>query len=115
MAKIGIGRVHIAWGVPWSRRSVIFKQGAPWTGNAAACSVFQLKQCVKLARAATAKYGTKGKMSYKGVSMPAVAALVAKEIAGSVGGKTAADRARAAHEMASTRIAVLEALITAKG
>ena len=118
MARLGIGRVHIAWAVPWSRRPIIFKQGAPWTKNAGALSTPQLKACLALARTATAAYGTMGKLQYKGVSMPAVAVKVAAGVAKGAkihGGKTLRERAEERHALAGARIAALEALISARG
>jgi len=118
MARLGIGRVHISWAVPWSRRPIIFKQGAPWTGNAAALSVPQLKACLALAEEATSAYGTMGKLSYKGVSMPAVAVKVAEGVAKGPkvhGGMTRRERAEQSHRLAGARIAALRSLIAAKG
>lgn len=120
MARTGIPGVIISFTVPWAlgkkaQRGYIFKRAAPWMANVSALSVYQLNQCLKLANAATGLYGTRGKLPYKGVSMPAVAVKVAPAIRGSVGGMTRADRARLHHETAATRIAVLRALIEAKG
>lgn len=118
MARTGIGRVHLAWAPPWSKRPVIFKQGAPWTGDAGKLSVPQLKACLALAETAYNAYGTFGKQRYKGVSMPAVAVKVAAAVtkgAGVHGGVTPAERRRAAHEAATASIAALRALIAAKG
>lgn len=118
MARTGIGRVHLSWAPPWSRRPIIFKQGAPWTGDAGKLSVPQLKACLSLAEAAYAAYGTRGKSRYKGVSMPSVAVKVAMAVskgAGVHGGVTPAERRKAAHDAASASIAALRALIAAKG
>lgn len=120
MARTGIPGVHVSFVVPWAlgkkaQRGYIFKRGAPWTANVAALSVYQLKQALKLAEAATGEYGKRGKLPYKGVAMPAVAVQVAAKIRGSVGGMKPAERARLRHEAAGTRIAVLRALLEAKG
>jgi hypothetical protein len=119
MARTGIPGVHVSFVVPWAlgkkaQRGYIFKTGAPWTKNVSALSLFQLRQCLKLAEAATAQYGTRGKLPYKGVSMPAVAVKIAPKITGSVGGMSRADRAKARHEATSARIDALRALIAAK-
>lgn len=120
MARTRIPGVILSFTVPWALgakglRGYVFKRAAPWTGNAAALSVFQLKQCLKLAEAATALYGQRGKLPYKGVNMPAVAVRVVTSLRGSTGGMTRAQRAAAHHGVAATRIAVLRALIEAKG
>jgi hypothetical protein len=117
MARTGLPGVHISWAVPWSRRPVIFKRGAPWTGAASKLSVPQLKAALALAKAATAAYGTRGKIRYKGVSMPAVAVKVATTVSKGArvhGGKTIADRASEAHATAAASIAALEALLATK-
>lgn len=118
MAKTMIPGVHISFFPPWSRRLIGFKRGAPWTGDASKLSLPQLKACLSLAEAAYAAYGTMGKVRYKGVSMPAVAVEVAKTVKSGVGihgGLTPAERRREAHELASSSIAALRALIAAKG
>lgn len=117
MTRTGLPGVHISWAVPWSRRPVIFKRGAPWTGAAAKLSVPQLKAALALAKTATAAYGTFGKLQYKGIAMPAVAVKVAIGVskgAGVHGGKTPAVRRAERHEAARASIAALEALLTMK-
>lgn len=121
MPKV-FGRVITAAPVPWTLKrlplGVILKGGPPWMANPAGLSLPQLKACLALARAATGLYGTKGKLPYKGVSMPAIAVRVAAAVSKGAkvhGGLTVAERARAAHEVAGTRISALESLLTQKG
>jgi hypothetical protein len=76
-----------------------------------------LKAAIALAKAATGAYGTRGKMRYKGVSMPAVAVKVAMAVpkgARAHGGKTIAERAAERHATAAASIAALEALLSTK-
>lgn len=115
MARTNIPGVIVSKTVPWTAKGWIFKRAAPWMGNRDALSVYQLKQCIKLAEAATAEYGTRGKLSYKGFSMPAVAVKIAPKISGSVGGMTAADRAAARHGRTGASIAGLRAILARKG
>lgn len=103
---------------PWARRKYVLKRPAPWTGKRENLSGPQLKACLALARAATASYGKRGKVPYKGVNMPVVAVEVAKAVpkgASVHGGLSRADRARRAHEAASASIASLESILAAKG
>lgn len=113
MAKTGIGRVHLAWAPPWSSRPIIFKQGAPWTGNVKALSAPQLKACVALAEAAYAAYGTRGKIN----GMPAVAVKVQAAVPtgqGVHGGMSVGERARIKHDATAKRISALKSLIAMK-
>ena len=115
MARTNIPGVTVSKTVPWTAKGWIFKRAAPWMGNRRALSVYQLKQCIRLAEAATEQYGTKGKLPYKGFNMPAVAVKIASKISGSVGGMTRADRSRARHEATSASISSLKALLAEKG
>ena len=123
MARTGIPGVIIAQVPPWTlgakaARGYIYKRGPPWLANVAALSVAQLKAAKALATVATGLFGTRGKLPYKGVSMPAIAVKVAAGVPKGVGvhgGMSPTDRARAKHEVASARIASLTALIAAKG
>lgn len=116
MARTNIPGVIVSKTVPWTAKGWVFKKAAPWMGNRRALSVFQLKQNIKLAEAATTLYGTKGKLPYKGFNMPAVAVKIAPSIKGSVGGKTRADRARERHEIATpASISQLKSLLAEKG
>lgn len=115
MAKTDIPGVIVSKTVAWTPKGWIFKKAAPWMGKRGLLSQFQLKQTIKLAEAATALYGTRGKLQYKGFNMPAVAVKVAPTIRGSVGGMTRADRARARHEATPASISSLKAILTAKG
>lgn len=115
MARTNIPGVIVSKTVPWTAKGWVFKRAAPWMGNREALSAYQLKQCIRLAEAATAEYGTRGKLFYKGFSMPAVAVKIAPKITGSVGGMTRADRARMKHEATGTSIAGLKAILARKG
>lgn len=121
MVKTGIGRVHLSWGVPWSRRTIVMKRGAPWTGDAGQLSVFQLRACLSLAEGAYSLFDNKearGKIRYKGVNMPAIAVLVGERVKkgiGIYGGPTPEDKRRRDHKTAESTIAALRALIEAKG
>lgn len=123
MARTDIPGVIIASVPPWTlgakaARGYIFKKGPPWMANRGALSSPQLKACLALATAATGLYGTRGKLPYKGVSMPAVAVKVAGAVPKGVGvhgGMSRADRARARHEAAGASISALQSLIAAKG
>ena len=115
MAKTNIPGVIVSKTVPWTAKGWIFKKAAPWMGNRGLLSAFQLKQNIKLAEAATAQFGTRGKLSYKGFNMPAVAVKIVPLISGSVGGMSRADRAKARHERTPASITSLKTLLTAKG
>ena len=123
MAKTGIPGIIIAHVPPWTlgkkaARGYIYKRGPPWMNNRAALSVPQLKACIALAEAAHAAYGTKGKLPYKGVMMPAVAVKVAETVPKGAkvhGGLTREERARLRHEAASASIATLKSLLAQKG
>lgn len=115
MAKTNIPGVIVSKTVAWTSKGWVFKRAAPWMGNREKLSPFQLKQDIRLAEAATAEYGTRGKLPYKGFSMPAVAVKIAPKISGSVGGMTRADRARMRHEATPTSIAGLRAILARKG
>lgn len=121
MARLGIGRLHLTWSVPWARRPMTLKRGAPWTDNRTALSTAQLKADLALAEAA---YGVgltpaaMGKLPYKGKSMPAVAVLVADKVPkgeGTHGGRPRLERRRRSHDAAAASIAVLRSLIAARG
>lgn len=108
----------VAKGPAWSRKPWILKTPPPWYRNRGALSAPQIKACLALAEAATAAFGTRGKISYKGVSMPAVAVKVATTVAKGAtvhGGLSKDERARRQHEAASTSIAGLRSLLAAKG
>jgi len=113
MARTGIGRVHLVWFPPWSKRPMGFKRGAPWTDNVKALSAPQLKACVALAEAAYAAYGTRGKIN----GIPAVAIKVQAAVPagpGVHGGVSPAERARISHDATAKRISALRALIAMK-
>jgi hypothetical protein len=116
---VGAYGLLVAKAVPWSRKQpVILKSPPPWYKNRNALSAPQLKACLALARAATGAYGTRGKIPYKGVSMPAVAVKVAGAVpkgASVHGGLSRSDRASRAHSAAGASIAGLESLLTQKG
>lgn len=108
----------VAKGPPWSRKPWILKTPPPWFRNRNALSAPQIKACLALSEAATAAFGTRGKIMYKGVSMPAVAVKVAGVVPkgpGVHGGLSREERGRRQHEAASASIASLRALLTAKG
>jgi hypothetical protein len=116
MAKTNIPGVIVSKTVPWTAKGWVFKRAPAWMGNREALSVYQLKQNIRLAEAAHAAYGTKGKMNYKGFNMPAIAVKIAPQISGSVGGKTPAERARIRHEEVTPRsIEALRAILARKG
>lgn len=102
---------------PWSRRKKHMRRAPAWYQNRNALSAPQLKACLALARAATAAYGKRGKVKYKGVNMPVVAVEVALKVPkGSKvhGGLSKAERATRAHEVAPASIASLEAVLATK-
>jgi len=109
----------VAKAVPWSRKQpFIVKSPPPWFRNRGALSAAQLKACIALAEAASASYGTKGKVPYKGVSMPAIAVAVAGKVAKGAkvhGGLTRAERAERSHAAAGASIAGLRSILAAKG
>lgn len=122
MPKV-IGRVITAAPVPWTLKKLplglTLKTGPPWMTNPAALSGPQLKACIALATVATSAYGTRGKLPYKGVAMPAIAVKVAaspevKKGEKVYGGMSRKERAELAHGMASTRIATLRMMLEAK-
>jgi len=117
MAK-GVFGLIVARPVPWTAKTYVLKTPPPWMGNRNALSPPQLKACIALSRAATAAYGKRGKLPYKGFSMPIVAVEVAKTVtkgAGVHGGLTREERARRAHETAGASIASLEAILAGRG
>lgn len=74
-------------------------------------SEFQVKQMIKLGEAATAKYGTTGKLMYKGVPMSRLAVEIIPSITGSVGGMTKDARRAAKHDVARASIDSLKAML----
>ena len=68
------------------------------------------KQQIKFAQVATssAVYGQTGKIVYKGISMPRVAYLIARGVAGSTGGKSREQRRTERHEAALARLAAVQ-------
>ena len=121
MAKTRIPGIIIAQVPPWTRgtkaaRGYVFKRAPKWMDNLEALSVYQLKQCLALAKAAEDLYGTRGKLRYKGVDMPAIAVKIAPKISGSKGGKTRAERSEERHrDVTPLTISRLESLIREKG
>jgi len=114
MAREPMFGLIVAHAPPWSRHKLILKTPPPWAGNRDALSVPQLKACAALADAAYGAFGTKGKMQYKGVNMPAVAVKVAIAVPKGEkahGGKSEDERRNERHAAASASIASLKTLI----
>jgi len=105
--------------VPWAKKPVTFRNPPAWAMNVENLSVHQLQAAYALAKAAYEfAWGQKGKVKYKGRSMPISAVIVAQAVphgAGVHGGRTPAERRELRHAMAEASIAYLESLIRAKG
>ena len=107
MGKTGIPGVIIA-SVPWWTKGSKAVKGYVWKKYHFPGSIFQRKQQLKLARAATAQFG---RVSGFINGVPAVGATIADQIKGSVGGMTNDQRREIAHRKAGATISKLERLV----
>lgn len=104
MAKTGIPGTIIAH-LPWWAKGAKAVRGYVFKKYHFPGSVYQKKQQLRLARAATAQFGqVKGFIN----GVPAVAATIASQISGPVGGMTKAQRREVAHRMAQATISRLQ-------
>jgi hypothetical protein len=125
MAKIPFLKgLQVYFSVPWSRKPLTLRSGPPWqlTGLKG-LSLPQLKAVEALIDImVNTVYGkVKGKLPYRGISMPASAVtlastLAAKKLTGPKvhGGMTPAERAAKRHEAALATLAYVKSLIAEK-
>jgi hypothetical protein len=103
----------------WTRKQLIIRNPPPWALGVENLSGPQLSACYALAMAASQfGFGEGGKVKYKGLNLPIVAAIVAQAVPkgeGVHGGIPKSERARRKHEMFEVTRAYLESLMEAKG
>jgi len=125
MAKIPFLKgMQIYFSVPWSRKPLTLRSGPPWQLRGLdGLSLPQLKAVEALVDTmVNTVYGNvKGKVSYKGVDMPASAVTLATTLAKNKltgpkvhGGMTPAERAAKRHEAALATLAYIRSLIAEK-